>query len=243
LWSLINEYHVIANVNGRTVTFDSTYDGTSIVNSMAPASVYVYIPVAYGRKQIEIVLPSITIWGIEPEPDQISTDVDHVTDSWKTTPSVAERRSGRDYKYNLLIDCESRRDELFRILLQSIRLLAHHGHGPALTAWADLGAAGHHLPAGDDPGSLDWRAGGEATGVWPFLYFGIPIEQLTSQVRRGPDPWNGSLQFFRVRSGEGNDIFHGLEGRLCPGGHPLGKDSLLGNVGDVIGSGRRGYRA
>lgn len=117
------EYHIIEKRTDKTFTFNTLYDGKIIKNTFIDANVYLYIPVVFGRRQIEIVLPSITIWSFEPEKIDVETDLDNILDTWKTDDTVGERRTGKYQNYLILIDCESRQDEVLATLTKIVRTL------------------------------------------------------------------------------------------------------------------------
>ena len=106
------EYHSIFDRANNTFKFNGLHDGSSLLHDYVTASVYIYIPVTYGRRQIEIELPSISIWGIEPEKVHLGHQLDRVIDSYGTAGTFAERREGHFQKYAVIIDCDAREDEL-----------------------------------------------------------------------------------------------------------------------------------
>lgn len=106
------EYHTIVSRDNLTFTFGGGYSGPSLLYDYSSASVYIFIPVVFGRRQIEIELPSITIWGMEPEHQPLGHELDNILDTFKTDNTFQERREGHFQKYGLLIDCEAREDEL-----------------------------------------------------------------------------------------------------------------------------------
>lgn len=116
------EYHQISERNNLTFKFGTIHDGATLKYSYSTgASVYVYIPVVYGRRQYEIQVPSITIWGIEPEHDQLGHELEKVTESFKVGGSIQERQEGAFYKYSLLVDCEARQDQLLSTITNIVR--------------------------------------------------------------------------------------------------------------------------
>jgi hypothetical protein len=106
------EYHHISKVDGYTLYFSKMYDGSVLKYSYSSASVYMCFPVEFGKYESEIILPSVSIWGLSPEHKPIESDIQTDLDTWKTDGSVNESTTGQWFSYSLLIDCESMSVEL-----------------------------------------------------------------------------------------------------------------------------------
>ena len=115
------EKHIIKEIDGSTVWFGQPYDGDVVKYSMTGASVYLFVPVEFGRMQMEIILPSITVWGITPERVWRGAGLDSYRDTWKTTNTTNETREGAIFKYDMMIDCEARHNELIALLSNVVR--------------------------------------------------------------------------------------------------------------------------
>jgi hypothetical protein len=115
------EYHHIETVSGRKVTFTSYYDGVSALYAYTNASIYLIAPCEFGKYESEIVIPSITVWGLAPENNNIESDIQTVYDTWKADGSANESMIGKWYKYNLLIDCESESVELLTTMSSVVK--------------------------------------------------------------------------------------------------------------------------
>ena len=110
------EYNKIEDKNNKIYKLRN-----AIVNNFSSADIYVFIPVVYGRRQIEIELPSISIWGIEPEKVLLGNQLENVLDSFKTDDTFRERKEGHFQKYGLIVETEAREDELLNFCSQVIR--------------------------------------------------------------------------------------------------------------------------
>lgn len=118
-----SEVHQINSKDGKTFTFTSLYDGEKLLSNYSGAQVYLYMPVEFGRQlNMEILIPSITIWGLVGDPDITPlTQLDHVVDTYKTDGTVKERLEGIYIQYQFLIDAESRSDTVLAFLSKMIR--------------------------------------------------------------------------------------------------------------------------
>jgi len=115
------EIHQIAIRHVLTFEFTDLYDGKSLVHSYTSATIELFIPIEYGIRQKEILVPSITIWGMEPEEEKIDNGISMLVDSYKTDDTFSERMEGSYQNYTLLIDCEARQDGLLAKLSQVVR--------------------------------------------------------------------------------------------------------------------------
>lgn len=121
-----SEIHQIGDKNGLHITFSDLLDGLSITACSGLCSVYLYVPVEYGKTQKEILLPSISVWSMEPTEKGISTGVAKVIDQWAEDGSVLERTEGIYQDYDILIDCESRQTEILALLAYIVRRTIGH---------------------------------------------------------------------------------------------------------------------
>ena len=118
-----SETHQVAERQDDFFTFTSLFDGITLLHSYANATVFLYMPVKWGTTTTEILLPSITLWRIAPEPvyrgSKLGTITDDITDT-----SVMERQEGQILKYPILVDCESRQVEVLRVMAQAVEQFA-----------------------------------------------------------------------------------------------------------------------
>ena len=106
------ETHSISNRNDDVFSLSDLYDGKQLLHDYSGAIVYLTFPVEYGKTQTDIVLPSITVWGLAPEDVLRGSKLEHITDSWSVGGVPTDRREGHIHLWNTLIDCESRQNEL-----------------------------------------------------------------------------------------------------------------------------------
>lgn len=115
-----SEIHQLRRHDEGTYTFTDLYDGGTILNDYTGASIYLYFPVEFGRDTIEVILPSITVWGFEPEKIDRTFDIQTITDSW-TDLGAKERREGHYLRWPLLIQCEARHDQILAHISTIVR--------------------------------------------------------------------------------------------------------------------------
>jgi hypothetical protein len=115
------EIHQIGNYNETIIKFTDLYDGDSIINNFTNADLYLIVPVEYGRDSKEIVLPSITIKGITPEPVYRGSALEDIFDTYRIDTTTKIRREGRIQKYEILVDCESHHMELINFMSKIVR--------------------------------------------------------------------------------------------------------------------------
>jgi len=108
-----SEIHQIDKTDELEFFFFSIYDGKTLKNNYTGASVYLIIPVEYGLGEKDILLPGISLWGMNPEEvlDQ-QTKLDSVRDTFKTNETVSSRNFDTQFRYIVMIDCEARQNEL-----------------------------------------------------------------------------------------------------------------------------------
>ena len=119
---LVNsEVHQINENDELEFFFNSTYDGKALLHSYTGANVYLTIPVEFGRAEDEILLPGVAIWGMNPEEIYDITKLDSVRDSFKDDGSVSERKGDAKYRYQIMIDCEARHNEMIAFMSLIVR--------------------------------------------------------------------------------------------------------------------------
>lgn len=111
-----SETHLIKEVNGLTVKFASVFDGLAMNHTHLAKPVYLAFPVVYGKIQSEIFLPSVAIWGVLPEELKIDNNLDHYIDAYKIAGTFKEKKVGRYYSYEMIIDCEARTYEVLTLI-------------------------------------------------------------------------------------------------------------------------------
>lgn len=116
-----DEIHHISDTTETDYKFSSLFAGSSLLASHSSKKVYLHPVCEYGKKHKEIVIPSINIWGVTPEPQYLDNDMDLVLDTWKDGKIVSERPVGRFFKYDIMIDCEARSDEVLMLLSRCVK--------------------------------------------------------------------------------------------------------------------------
>ena len=120
-----SETHQVADNDSEIFQLNDNYDGNAILNDFIGATVYLQFPVHINPKQNDIKLPGMAIWGIEPVPIYRGGKLDVLRDSFLVSDSSSkERIEGQILLYPVLIDCESRSDELIDIMTRFLRFLA-----------------------------------------------------------------------------------------------------------------------
>jgi hypothetical protein len=120
-----SEYHHIDRKSETEIGLSELFDGDTLVNSFTSgASVYLCIPFLFGRHEDDAVLPSICVWGLAPENEQIESDVQTGIHTWKASDgSAIEQRFGKWFTYDLLIACESINTESLAIASEMARMM------------------------------------------------------------------------------------------------------------------------
>lgn len=115
-----SEKHCIEQKDGLTFKFNSMFDGKKIKHNYVGANVYLYFPITWGEQK-ETFVPSITIWGIEPEKAEIETDLDIIEDTYKSDYTSAYRQTGKYFNYQILMDAEARSQGVLQVLSKIIK--------------------------------------------------------------------------------------------------------------------------
>jgi len=115
------EYHQVYDNDEKGYTLTDLYDGNSLINDYSNADVYLFIPVEYGKRDNEIVLPSIVINGMVGNPIQRNSKVSDIIDNYKSDDTAKVRRDLQYYEWEIDLDIESRSDELLAICSKIVR--------------------------------------------------------------------------------------------------------------------------
>jgi hypothetical protein len=116
-----SEIHHIEKSDNKEHFFSSLFDGRTLVNSYTNADVYLYIDVSFHNEEKQIILPSVAIWGMTPEPDFYARKEDLVRDTMLSDGSVNERPRGQLYDYNIIISCEARTLNIMNFMSKVVR--------------------------------------------------------------------------------------------------------------------------
>jgi hypothetical protein len=115
------EVHQIISDDEQEFFFNSNYDGVTVVNDFTNASVYLTVPVEFGKSEEEIILPSINVWGMNPEEIYDISKLDSIRDTFKDNETVQSRNADAKFRYIILIDAEARHNELIAFMSRAIR--------------------------------------------------------------------------------------------------------------------------
>ncbi len=115
------EYHQLMDNNETEYDLGGMYDGYTLANTFAGASVYLFIPVEYGLSEREIIMPCIAVYGMAPTPIRRGGQIENVYDSYKTDGTISERRDDQIYEYNIELSCEARHDDMIAIMSECVR--------------------------------------------------------------------------------------------------------------------------
>lgn len=116
-----SETHQIEDNDGQTFQLNANFDGPEILNDYTAANVYLQFPCLINPQQDEIRLPGVSIWGIVPEFILRGGKLDIIRDSFSVDGTSKERVEGQIQNYKILIDCESRSQELINIMTSVVR--------------------------------------------------------------------------------------------------------------------------
>ena len=116
-----SETHQVEDNDVQTFQLNYNFDGQSILHDYTNASVYLVFPSLINPQQDEIRLPGISIWGITPDFILRGGKLDIIRDSFAVSGNSKERVEGQIEEYTILIDCESRAQELIDIMTRVVR--------------------------------------------------------------------------------------------------------------------------
>lgn len=115
------EYHQLFENTEGVYTFTSLYDGESMLHDYTAASVYLELPVEYGKREEEIILPGISIFGFGFSEVLRGGKVDFINDTYRNDRTVSEFKNYAIYEWEINIDVESYHDQLIAIMSQAVR--------------------------------------------------------------------------------------------------------------------------
>lgn len=117
-----SEEHLLMENDEVTYQLGSFYDGLTLQNSYTNAAVYLYFPVEYCLKEEEIRLPGIHINGMPPRPFLRGGEIENVYDTYTENGAVDQRLDDMLMEWNILIDCESRNNDLIALMSECVRI-------------------------------------------------------------------------------------------------------------------------
>lgn len=130
----IDKYSIVKIKDGsgeELVELDDNDEGTyklspnfndgELVNSYTNALVYLQFYTRFGTSQDEVVLPSISIWGMTPEPILRGGKIQSILDTYKVDGTLTERRDAQIQLYKISLNIESRWNEINATIAQIVR--------------------------------------------------------------------------------------------------------------------------
>lgn len=114
------EIHQVKSIDEINVKFSDIYDGETLKYTHVNASIKLYIPIVIGTAQREAIFPSITLWGSEPEPVPVNTDIENIIVAFGENEFKIQNQ-GECFKYNIIINCLARHDEVLQMLSTVVR--------------------------------------------------------------------------------------------------------------------------
>lgn len=116
-----SEIHQILSSDELEFKFNSNYNGVSMVNNFTNAPVYLIIPIEYGLSEKEIILPAISVWGMNPEEVYDINKMDTERDTFRDNETVQSRKADSKFRYLIMIDCEARHNEMIAFMSLAVR--------------------------------------------------------------------------------------------------------------------------
>ena len=116
-----SEVHQVQEFSNGLCLLGTLFDGKEVLHNYSAANVYLQIPVSFGNYEKEIMLPSISIWGLSPEFVLRGSKLEQIYDSWLIGTGISSRQEGQILKFNVVIDCEARETELVALCSAIVR--------------------------------------------------------------------------------------------------------------------------
>lgn len=116
-----SEVHTIGDTADGLHQFLSIYDGATLVNDYTAANVYLTFPVEIASNSRELLMPSISIWGITPEHIWRGAKLEDVNDTFITGGNVYIRRQGALFNHTIALTCVARHNEILAYLSEIAR--------------------------------------------------------------------------------------------------------------------------
>ena len=116
-----SETHQVEDNDAATFQLNHNYDGNQLLNNYTNANVYLQYPSFINPGQLELRLPGMSIWGIEPNPILRGGKLETIHDSFLVSGGSKQRTEGQILEYPILIDCEARRNKLIDTMTRAVR--------------------------------------------------------------------------------------------------------------------------
>lgn len=96
----------------------------ALQNSYTSATIYLQFPVYLNPNELDIRLPGIALWGIDPEPILRGGKLDTQTDTYSVpSDNFTQRPDSQILLYTIMVDCESGNAELIDKMTRIVRKL------------------------------------------------------------------------------------------------------------------------
>lgn len=115
------EYHQIDENTETFYKFTGLYDGTKLLYDYTDANVYLYFPVEFGKRQSEIILPGVSIYGFNGKPIYRNNKLDTYYKNYTPSGNIIAKQDGQIYEWQIVLDCEARQDELLMLISEACR--------------------------------------------------------------------------------------------------------------------------
>lgn len=116
------ETHQIQDCDGDNFFFNTNHDGNQLVNNYTTGIVYLTFPCYINPGEVDIRLPGIAIWGIDPDPILTDGKLYTKTDTFSVSnDNFKQRKIGQILSYDILIDIEAYQNSLIENMAQVIR--------------------------------------------------------------------------------------------------------------------------
>lgn len=115
------EYHQVGHRDGLTVSFTDRYDGRAMKHAHSGAAVSLWLQASLGSREIEAVVPGISVWGMAPRSSQDVQDTYEVEDSIGPDGAASLRRAPWMQEYEVIVDCEARTAGILALLSRVAR--------------------------------------------------------------------------------------------------------------------------
>lgn len=116
-----NEQHQLMDNDEEIYKLGQMFDGVKLLHNYINATVYLNIPVSYGMREKEIILPSVNVYGMKGDEVLRGGKVTSIYDSYKTDGTISERKGRMITEWEILFDVVARHDQLIAEISECVR--------------------------------------------------------------------------------------------------------------------------
>lgn len=116
-----SEQHQLMDNDEETYKLGQMFDGVKLLHNYTDATVYLNIPVTYGMREKEIILPSVNVYGMKGNEVLRGGKVTSIYDSYKTDGTISERKGRMITEWEILFDVVARHDQLIAEISECVR--------------------------------------------------------------------------------------------------------------------------